>query len=304
MVSVWAKRITANVCTWLSDTASPACGQVPILTYHRIAPYRRGVPRPTWNVPPERFHEQLSGLLKRGFEPLRIGQLLKIRQAGQDPPSKCFVVTFDDVYQTTFTNALPILRDLHVPVSLFIATKYIDWRDPFPFDDWVARGSAELVEDWLPQTRQTIDQAMEDPLIEIGAHGHRHTRFGSDASGFRDDLELCLEILRKNWSVTSPAFSFPFGVYNQSLVDATKDAGTCCALTSDPDAVSVTSAPWGWGRFGVHDWDTAETILTRAAGIYASLRSVCKAGGRKTPRTKQDDRPTSATMFESPQGRE
>ena len=57
-------------------------------------------------------------------------------------PSNVFAVTFDDGYENNYLNALPILRELNVPATIFVATKYLDTDRPFPFDDWSAAGKS------------------------------------------------------------------------------------------------------------------------------------------------------------------
>src|SRR5438874_6208444 len=47
-----------------------------ILMYHRIASPPPNWPRPTWNVTPWRFEQQLSGLLSRGWRAWPLSQII------------------------------------------------------------------------------------------------------------------------------------------------------------------------------------------------------------------------------------
>src|SRR5690242_7161262 len=53
-----------------------------ILMYHRVIDPVPGQPRPTWNVSPAQFEEQLSGLLKRGFDPWPLQRVLEHHEKG------------------------------------------------------------------------------------------------------------------------------------------------------------------------------------------------------------------------------
>ena len=51
-----------------------------ILMYHRVVDEVPGQPKPTWNVTPRRFREQLAGLLKRGFQAWPLRKVLECRR--------------------------------------------------------------------------------------------------------------------------------------------------------------------------------------------------------------------------------
>src|SRR5438034_11398070 len=76
-----------------------------ILMYHRVVPPPPGLEKPTYNVPPDRFHAQLQGLLQRGFEPWPLRKLLEFHGAGKPIPRKAFAVTFDDGFDNVYQYA-------------------------------------------------------------------------------------------------------------------------------------------------------------------------------------------------------
>ena len=53
-----------------------------------------------------------------------------------------FAITFDDGFENNYVNAWPVLKELNLPATIFVATKYLDSDVPFPFDDWSAAGSS------------------------------------------------------------------------------------------------------------------------------------------------------------------
>ena len=73
--------------------------------------------------------EYLASIWLR-FAPRRCGL-----QAGNgDVPDNAFVVTFDDGYKDNFSNAFPILKQLSIPASIFLATDVVGsekalWHD-------------------------------------------------------------------------------------------------------------------------------------------------------------------------------
>ena len=82
---------------------------------------------------------QLSGLLKRGYRPLPLRELLACHRELRKVPPKTFAVTFDDGYENVYRNAFPILCEYRIPATIFLSTGYLDSRQAFPFDDWASR---------------------------------------------------------------------------------------------------------------------------------------------------------------------
>jgi len=74
-----------------------------VLMYHRIAPHTPGVTVPTWNVTPERFRDQMRGLLARGFKPWPLRKAVEYHRQGLPIPRNTFVLTFDDGYESFWT---------------------------------------------------------------------------------------------------------------------------------------------------------------------------------------------------------
>jgi hypothetical protein len=161
---------------WASALASDLLGPrepdaFGILMYHRIANPVPGYVWPTWNVTPQRFAQQLKGLLSRGWQPWPLREVLSCRARKLPIPRKTFVVTFDDGYANVFRYACPVLSELHVPATVFLATGYLDSEQPFPNDDWPAAGRPGVPRDaWRPLMTDECRRLTANGLVELGAH--------------------------------------------------------------------------------------------------------------------------------------
>ncbi len=81
--------------------------------YHVINPPPAGAPFPGLYVPPEEFAEQMQALARAGFHAITLDQLWANWTEGAPlPAGRPIVLTFDNGYQSQYTNALPILRRL------------------------------------------------------------------------------------------------------------------------------------------------------------------------------------------------
>jgi peptidoglycan/xylan/chitin deacetylase (PgdA/CDA1 family) len=243
-----------------------------ILMYHRVSPPVAGLPAPTWNVAPVRLRRQLAGLLARGYRPWPLRRVLQCRAAGEPIPPKTFVVTFDDGYDNLYHHAWPVLRELSVPATIFVATAYLDRQSPFAFDDWPAAGTAGAETAWLPLTTDHCREMIADGLIEIGSHTHTHADLRERPGIFECDLARSIELLRGRLLLEDVSFAFPFGYFVPELLDATRRRGASCALTAVPEPIAPCSDPFGWGRFAVGPRDTSATLALKLEGWYSLLR--------------------------------
>ncbi|MBU4400787.1 MAG: polysaccharide deacetylase family protein [Planctomycetes bacterium] len=246
-----------------------------ILIYHRVAPHVEGVAAPTWNVTPERLGRQLSGLMSRGYRPWPLRRAIECRQSGEAVPARTFVVTFDDGYDNVYHNAWPVLKELSIPATVFVATAYLDGRLPFAFDDWPAAGSDEVPDvAWKPLSTAHCSEMIENGLIEVGSHTHTHADLRGRPGMFRRDLVRSMEVLHDRLGLSDVSFAFPFGYFGSEMVAATREVGAKCALTAEPKVVAPRDDPFPWGRFNVGRLDTAATLALKLNGWYSMLRGV------------------------------
>ena len=253
---------------------SRAAGRPGILVYHRVTDAVRGVPTPTMNVPPKQFRAQLSGLLEKGFRAATLTELLAHHASGEALAAKTFAVTFDDCFENVYTQAWPILRELNVPTTLFANTAFLGLDGPLPFDSWGTSNSDSVPPDaYRPLTIPQCREMLGSGLIEIAAHTHAHGDFRGRPDALREDLRTCVAALRSAFGLERVTFAFPFGrkalgYVTEELLQAARDAGVSCALTTEAELVDLKGDPFGWGRFNAYSWDTASTLAAKLAGWY------------------------------------
>lgn len=230
---------------------------------------------PTWNVTPDSFRQQLKGLLTRGYQAQPLRTILDRHCAGRPIPPRTFVVTFDDGYENCYRHAWPILRELSIPATVFLATAYLDKDTAFPFDDWPAAGSVDVpAESWKPLTTAQCAEMLESGLIELGCHTHTHAVFRDRPEALAQELTTSLQELRTRFGLTEATFSFPYGIAGPSLAAAARRAGVLCGLTTEAILVRPDSDPFTWGRFTVEESDTASMLAGKLEGWYSLARGV------------------------------
>jgi peptidoglycan/xylan/chitin deacetylase (PgdA/CDA1 family) len=252
-----------------------------------------GFVEPTWNVTPKRFRAQLAGLLNRGFQAWPLRKVLEQHRQQEPIPPGVFVVTFDDAYGNLFLNAFPILRELNVPATAFLATAYLDQSKPFPSDDWLVAGLPGVpVDAWRPLRTDECLEMQASGLVELACHTHTHADFRGRPSELLADLERNREVLREKFGVEQPTFAFPYGTKcdgfaSAMLSDVARQAGMLCALSTEGQLVRPQDDPFDWGRFAAEDHDTAATLAAKLTGWHTAVRTLgmILLGRRRKPST-------------------
>ncbi len=238
-----------------------------VLTYHRVA--SRDEAAPPLTVSPARFRAQLSGLLRRGFRPFALEDLVRRSEAGEPIPRRAFAVVFDDGYQGVATQAFPILAALGVPATVFLPTAFLDQDGPYPFDPWLEAGKDAAQADlWRPLTRDACRRMVQSGWIQLGSHTHWHRDYSHRPQELEQDLRQSLGVLRE-LGVERPAFSFPFGKVDASLMAVVRQMNLLCCLTTDCQLVRPQDDATSWGRFGAEQYDTPATLAAKLNGWYS-----------------------------------
>ena len=106
-----------------------------VLLYHRVD--RSAHDR--WNlcVSPENFAAHLR-CLRRCFRPITLAEITAMLENGRVQHGS-IAVTFDDGYRDNLTTAMPILKQMGVPATFFIAGDGAGVVSPSGGRDWMAR---------------------------------------------------------------------------------------------------------------------------------------------------------------------
>lgn len=278
-VQRWKQRFVAAAGVPFSRCfGSRGEGVFGILMYHRVVNRTPGVPAPTYNVPPAQFRRQLAGLLRRGFVAWPLQRAIEASRLGQNIPRDVFVVTFDDGYENVHRYAFPILQELNIPATVFLATAYLDSDAPFPSDDWSAAGDPRVPPvAWRPLTIAQCREMQQSGLIELATHTHTHADFRRKPQFLRDDLALSMASLREKFGIEEPTFAFPYGTKSMEfsgpvLAAAAREAGVKCSLTTEAELVRCGSDPFDWGRFTAEEFDSPGMLAAKLDGWYGILR--------------------------------
>jgi peptidoglycan/xylan/chitin deacetylase (PgdA/CDA1 family) len=231
-----------------------------ILCYHRVSPERDVL-----SVPPARFRQQLEHALASGATPLRLVDALARGACAQR--SRSFCVTFDDGYEDTLSEALPILRELAVPATVYVPTAIIGgtarltwYQAPPPMLDWAG-----------------IDELRADGLVDIGAHTRTHpalTRLDEEAA--RSEIAGSRAELAVQLGEAPTTFAYPAGLYGERERRLVAEAGFTSAVTVRAGVNGAGADPLELARTLVYGEEPLATFAARFDGkldVQTRLRS-------------------------------
>lgn len=204
----------------------------PVLMYHVINPPPAGAPFPGLYVPAPELEEQMQALARAGFHAVTQQQLWRHWQEGTPLPVKPVVITFDNGYQSQYTNALPILRRLH----------------------WKAIENMQLT--GLPPSQGGLSQAQVRGLIaagwELDTQGISHADLITlSPSQLHYQVATARQTIQRRYHVPVNWFCYPSGHYDATVIAAVKEAGFLGATTVVPGWAGPDSDPYRLPRLRV-----------------------------------------------------
>ncbi len=230
-------------------TGPPGTEPVPILMYHVIAPPPAGAPFPGLYVPPEEFAAQMHALKRSGWHAVTLDEVESYWHHGVElGPGRPIVVSFDNGYNSQYTQALPVLRGL----------------------GWVAVENLQL--SGLPPSQGGLGEGQIQGLLaagwELDTQGYSHADLVTlDAEELHFQVAVARATLRRRYHVPVNWFCYPSGHYDASVIAAVKTAGFLGSTTVIPGWAHPSEDPYRLPRLRVLGGTSPQELLAQLASI-------------------------------------
>ena len=234
-----------------------------VLCYHAISP--------DWPADlastPEAFEQQLELLVRRGYAGATF------EQAVTAPPARrTLAVTFDDAFRSVKELALPILRRLGLPGSIFVPTDFPGRPGPMAWsgtDQWLGSPhEGELTCLGWDELRELADEGWE-----VGAHTRSHPRLTRvpDAE-LAGELEGSRAACEEGIGRACRSIAYPYGDVDDRVRAATRAAGYTVAAGL-PDRRLGPQDPLDWPRVGIYNGDDLRRFRLKVSPLVRRVRS-------------------------------
>jgi peptidoglycan/xylan/chitin deacetylase (PgdA/CDA1 family) len=200
---------------------------LPILAYHKVDSRRElGITA----LSPRRFERQIRFLKHEGCACISLPGVwdsgFAIRDFQESKISKPVLITFDDGYEGIYTHAYPILKKYASTAIIFLTTGYIG-----KYNSWDASPGPRFKHlDWI-HIRE-----MADDGICFGSHGVNHTFLTrQNDSTVKYEIEASKKKLEDGLGRPVRFFSYPYGDYDDRIIDSVQEAGYEAAFSLRPE---------------------------------------------------------------------
>ncbi len=180
--------------------------------YHSISEHIKNEKHNKWRVRPQDFEKQMNWFYKNNWKSFTISELSNLDKI----PEKSFVITFDDGFEDNFTNAFPILKKYNFKATIYLVPNQ-------KTNHWEEKNTSVLSN--LLNEKQILEM-QNSGLIEFGSHTLSHVNLSKI-----DDFQLEKELVESKKEIEKitkkkcEAFAYPYGKFDDKIVQAVKDAG-------------------------------------------------------------------------------
>jgi peptidoglycan/xylan/chitin deacetylase (PgdA/CDA1 family) len=216
-------------------------GSCVIVYYHSVPESQRTL-----------FGKQLDQL-RRHAKPMAVNEW-----SGLDSGGRYVAVTFDDGFENFYEHALPELVKREIPATMFVISDAIG----------KAFGPSDRLEKVM-----SLEQLRNLPdLVTIGSHTLSHPLLPSIAvDEAAREIALSRDRLEQQLNRKILLFSFPFGAFNEKLVEICREAGYQRVFSTLPSFAFIRPDEFVTGRVRVDPTDWPLEFKLKLVGAYRWL---------------------------------
>ncbi|MCK9265603.1 polysaccharide deacetylase family protein [bacterium] len=190
-----------------------------VLAYHRVNPWYK---KDALSVSPETFKRQMKYLIRRKFIPTSINEISTGTKILLEKNRFC--VTFDDGFADNLWYGLPVMEKLHIRPIIFISVDFIGTNKTLPRYEF---SDKERFLNWK-EIKEMVGRQ-----VEFGSHGLKHLHLPTlENKELKTEVYDSKKIIEDKIGKKVDFFCYPYGDFNQRVVDAVKEAGYAGAFVT------------------------------------------------------------------------
>lgn len=203
------------------------------------------------------FQSQIDLIAQRGYRVLPLkGLLAALGDSNAVLSAHSVVVTVDDGHRTVYSDLFPVILRHHLPVTLFIYPSAIS-NAPYAL------------------TWEQLAEMKASGLVDVQSHTFWHPNFDVERKRLapaayekfvRDQFAKSREILQSRLHGTVDLLAWPFGIYDEQLMQWAREAGYRAAFTIERRTASRDDKMMALPRYIVVDADRGARFDALLAG--------------------------------------
>jgi glycosyltransferase involved in cell wall biosynthesis/peptidoglycan/xylan/chitin deacetylase (PgdA/CDA1 family) len=223
-----------------------------VLAYHAVCDLGGDQVLAPYGVPADRLAAQVDHLLASGYTFIDLETMLRALADGGRFPHKAVLLTFDDAYADVYDAAQAILEPRAIPSVVFAVSSEVGGTNSWDRD--IGASTRQLLTAEQLRALQTQD-------VDVGSHTVTHRSLVS-----LPDRDLHNELIRSADELAAlglprpVSLAYPYGLWNQTVAEAARDAGYEVAFTVQPGAVFAEASRYALPRIEVLARDSPRAL--------------------------------------------
>ena len=241
--------------------------------------FQRRVGWQTWELSTEEelFARCIKWLTRCGYTFIDANDLIEILDNRKTGPKGAVWLSFDDGCKELLEDAIPLIQQRNVPVTLFIPSGIVEGDGRFPwmlgkkssifYEARASYAAANGVRDAM--TIPEVKQLASLPQVTIGSHTVHHA-VTTDLS--EDRIRFELGESRRALELWTPAevksFAYPEGRYDGRESGFLAEIGYRLAATTENSFITAETNPYRVPRFSIADEITFPEAICNMVGVW------------------------------------
>lgn len=220
------KKPHALIAKALADDSKPQeyCINVPILFYHHVQPIAEAMVlgHAQFTVDSEIFRTQMEYLKANTYTAVSLDSIVDAIINRRSLPSKPIALTFDDGFADMYQYAYPLLKqygfigNFAIPTGLLGATDYMTWDQ--------------------------VTEIARDQNMRVYNHSFMHAGLKYiSKDDVSDEIAIAQKDIQEKLGLRSNIFVYPFGEYNQQVLEELRSHGYIAAASTLPGILQCES---------------------------------------------------------------
>lgn len=213
-----------------------------------------------YSVSQSQFESQIKWLKSHDAKFLTLKEFLYYKKKGKFPKRSVWI-NFDDMDETIYENAYPILKKYKIPATGFIITGHVG-EENFHNLDMISK--KELKE--MYKTGLWEFETHTHDLHNLSKNNKSKLMKASEATIIKD-LNKSEKYLTKNFKKSQKTIAYPYGLMNDDKLPVIKKAGLKYGFSLEEKAVTPNSNDYYIPRILISD-DAFEHLIKRWDGFH------------------------------------
>ena len=207
------------------------------------------------------FERCVKWLLRNGYTFISARDLIEMLRGDRIPPRGAVWLSFDDGFKELTANVIPLVRELKIPITLFVPTGIVEDDGHFP---WLVRNG--------PRDALTVDELKtiaRYPEVMLGSHTVHHV-----VTQGLPEADLHVELLEsrrmlEQWTGSEPlCFAYPVGKFDGRERASLIECGYALAATTENAFITDRTDSYFVPRFSIGDNISFPEAVCNMAGVW------------------------------------